>query len=219
MRIIAVVPIKLNNVRLPQKNIKRFKNGYPLCWYILSTLMKSEFIDDVYVYCSNEEIKKYIPQGVTYIKRDVSLDQNTTKMNEVLQRFSQDVNADIYVMTHATAPFISVESINKGICAVVKEGYDSAFAVKKLQDFIWKDGKPFNYNLDDIPRTQDLEPIYMETSGFYIYKKHIISELGRRIGVNPCLIEVSEIESCDIDEFEDFMIADAIQFYKQNGEM
>lgn len=219
MRIVAVVPMKLNNVRLPQKNIKRFRNGHPLCWYILSTLMKSEFIDDVYVYCSNEEIKKYIPQGVTYIKRDVSLDQNTTKMNEVLQRFSLDVNADIYVMTHATAPFISVESINKGICAVVKEGYDSAFAVKKLQDFIWKDGKPFNYNLDDIPRTQDLEPIYMETSGFYIYKKHIISELGRRIGANPCLIEVSEIESCDIDEFEDFMIADAIQFYKQNGEM
>lgn len=219
MRIVAVVPMKLNNVRLPQKNIKKFRNGHPLCWYILSTLLKSENIDDVYVYCSNEEIKKYIPQGVTYIKRDVSLDQNTTKMNEVLQRFSQDVNADIYVMTHATAPFISVESIDKGICAVVKEGYDSAFAVKKLKDFIWKNGEPFNYNLDDIPRTQDLETMYIETSGFYIYKKHIISEFGRRIGLNPRLIEVSEIESCDIDEYEDFIIADAIQFYKQSGEM
>ncbi len=218
MKIVAVVPMKLNNVRLPQKNTKKFKNGNPLCWYILSTLLKSEHIDEVYVYCSNEEIKNYIPEKVKYIKRDESLDQNTTKMNEVLKRFAEDVDADIYVMTHATAPFVSVESINKGILAVINEGYDSALAVKKIQDFIWKDGKPFNYHLDDIPRTQDLEPLFMETSGFYIYKKNIISEMGRRVGQNPALIEVSEIESCDIDEYEDFVIADAIQFYMQSGE-
>jgi CMP-N-acetylneuraminic acid synthetase len=118
-------------------------------------------------------------------------------------------------MTHATAPFVSIESVNKGIIAVKDEGYDSAFAVKKLQDFIWKDGKPFNYKLNEIPRTQDLEPLYVETSGFYIYKKNVIQGSGRRIGDNPCLIEVNEIESCDIDEYEDFMIADAIQYYKQ----
>ncbi len=218
MKIVAVVPMKLNNVRLPQKNTKEFKNGHPLCWYILSTVLKSKYIDSVYVYCSNEDIKKYIPEGVKYIKRDKSLDQDSTKMNEVLRRFAEDVVADVYVMTHATAPFVSVESIDKGINAVIKEGHDSAFAVKKMQDFIWKDGKPFNYNLEDIPRTQDLEPLYVETSGFYIYKKHIISEMGRRIGLNPSLIEVSEIESCDIDEYEDFIIADAIQLYKQSGE-
>jgi CMP-N-acetylneuraminic acid synthetase len=215
MRIVAVVPMKLNNVRLQQKNTKCFKHGHPLCWYILSTLLKSEFIDDIFVYCSNEDIKKYIPDGVRYLKRDSSLDLDTTKMNEVLQKFSQEVEADIYVMTHATAPFVSIESVNKGIIAVKDEGYDSAFAVKKLQDFIWKDGKPFNYKLNEIPRTQDLEPLYVETSGFYIYKKNVIQGSGRRIGDNPCLIEVNEIESCDIDEYEDFMIADAIQYYKQ----
>ena len=64
MKIVAVVPMKLNNVRLPQKNTKKFKNGNPLCWYILSTLLKSEHIDEVYVYCSNEEIKNYIPEKV-----------------------------------------------------------------------------------------------------------------------------------------------------------
>jgi len=211
MKIVAVVPMKLNNTRLPQKNTKSFTNGKPLCYHILSTLLTVDEIDEIYVYCSNPEIKKYIPDGVKYLKRDESLDQDTTKMNEVLKAFSKDVPADIYVMTHATSPFVSAESIKKGILAVKSnEGWDSSFAAKKLQDFLWKDGKPFNYSLDCIPRTQDLDPLYEETSGFYIYNYDVIAKQGNRIGQKPYVVEVSEIESVDIDEPEDFVIADAI---------
>lgn len=210
MRIVAVVPMKLNNRRLPQKNTKAFTNGKPLCWYILSTLLKIEEIDGVYVYCSNPEIKQYLPDGVYYVKRSSLLDQDTTKMNEVLQSFASEVPADIYVMTHTTAPFISSESIRLGINAVVNGNYDSAFAAKKLQDFLWKDGKPFNYQLNSIPRTQDLPVLYEETSGFYIYNRDVMTGLNRRIGENPYIVEVGEIESIDIDEAEDFIIADAI---------
>lgn len=210
MSTIAIVPMKLNNQRLPQKNTKSFTNGKPLCYYILSTLLSIKSIDKVYVYCSNPDIKQYIPDGVEYLKRSESLDLNTTKMNEVLQSFAKDVPADIYVMTHTTAPFIGKSSIEKGIKAVSSGVYDSAFAAKKLQDFLWKDGRPFNYELDNIPRTQDLPPLYEETSGFYIYRSEVITQLGRRIGNKPCVIEVGEIESVDIDEAEDFAIADAI---------
>ena len=38
MKTIAIVPIKLNNERLPNKNIKPFDNGAPLCHYIFETL-------------------------------------------------------------------------------------------------------------------------------------------------------------------------------------
>lgn len=210
MKIVAVVPMKLNNRRLPQKNTKCFTNGKPLCYYILSTLLKIDQIDEVYVYCSNPDIKDYIPEGVKYLKRSESLDQDTTKMNEVLQCFAKDVPADVYVMTHTTAPFISNQAIQKGIEAVVTQGYDSSFAAKKLQDFLWKDGVPFNYDLDNIPRTQDLAPMYEETSGFYIYKSNVMTDLNRRIGDHPYIVEVGEIESIDIDEPEDFAIADAV---------
>ncbi len=210
MRIIAVVPMKLNNSRLPQKNTKSFTNGKPLCHYILSTLLNIKMIDDVYVYCSNPEITEYIPNGVKFLQRSKSLDQDTTKMNEVLKCFSEEVDADIYVMTHTTAPFISKESIEKGILAVVRDGHDSSFAAKKIQDFLWKDGKPFNYELNNIPRTQDLPTIFEETSGFYIYKKEIIEMAKRRIGEKPFIVEVGEVESIDIDEPEDFLIADAV---------
>jgi len=209
-KIVAVVPMKLNNTRLPQKNTKAFSNGAPLCSYILNTLLDIKIIDEIYVYCSNPNIKHYIPEGIKYLQRSETLDSDNTKMNEVLRCFAYDVDADIYVMTHTTAPFISAESIQKGISAVCTEDYDSAFAAKKLQDFLWKDGKPFNYKLTDIPRTQDLPVIYEETSGFYIYKSSVIIENERRIGERPFIVEVGEIESIDIDEAEDFIIADAI---------
>lgn len=58
--------------------------------------------------------------------------------------------------------------------------YDSALTVEKLQEFLWKDGKPFNYNPSSIPRTQDLEPYYTETCGMYIYTSNLIKNEGRR---------------------------------------
>lgn len=210
MKTVAIVPMKLNNSRLPQKNIKSFTNGKPLCFYILNTLKTIEEIDEVYVYCSNEDIKQYLPEGVKYLKRSESLDTDQTKMNEVLQAFAKDVPADVYVMTHTTAPFISAQSIKKGIEAVTSGMHDSSFSAIKLQDFLWQNGKPFNYELDNIPRTQDLPPLHMETSGFYIYISSVIKELNRRIGQNPYIVEVSEIEAIDIDEKEDFDIADSI---------
>ncbi len=218
MRIIAIVPMKLNNRRLPQKNTKAFTNGKPLCYYILSTLLKIEKIDEVYVYCSNPDIQSFIPADVKYLQRSELLDQDTTSMTEILTSFTQKISADIYVMTHTTAPFISEESIRKGLEAVLSGKYDSAFAAKKVQDFLWKDGKPFNYELDNIPRTQDLSPLYEETSGFYIYKQEVMTDLHRRIGETPFIVEVGEIESTDIDEPEDFMIADAIynHLYKKD---
>jgi len=209
-KIVALVPMKLNNVRLPGKNIKCFEDGKPLCHYILTTLLSVDVIDEVYVYCSNESIKDYIPEGVIYRKRSESLDQNTTKINEVIKAFASEIPAEIYVMTHATSPFVGADSILKGIQAVAGGEYDSSFAVQKIGTFVWKDGHPFNYDLDNIPRTQDLPPMYAETSGFYIFKPEVICELNRRIGNNPYMVEVGQIEATDVDEAEDFLIANAI---------
>ena len=210
MKVVTVVPMKLNNSRLPQKNTKPFTNGEPLCHYILSTLLTVKGIDESYVYCSNPDIQKYIPGGIKYLQRSEALDQNSTSMTEVLLNFAKDVPADVYVLTHATAPFVSKESIEKGLDAVLSGKYDSAFSAKKVQEFLWCNGEPFNYQLDNIPRTQDLPALYAETCGFYIYRNEIMTNLHRRIGLRPYIVEVGEIESIDIDESEDFKIADAV---------
>lgn len=210
MKVVSFVPIKLNNERLPGKNTKKFSNGRPLISYILETLLNVSSIDEIYVYCSSSEIEKYIPDGVNYLERDKYLDLSTTSFNEVLTSFAEKINADIYVLTHATAPFISKESVEKAIQAVKSGTYDSALSVKKVQEFLWKDGHPFNYDPEHIPRTQDLDPLYTETCGMYVYTSDLIKREKRRVGHTPYLVEVDEIEACDINNPNDFVIADAI---------
>ncbi len=210
MKIVAVVPMKLNSERVKNKNIREFDNGKPLCSYILNTLKQVNNIDEVYVYCSDEKIKKYIPNGIKFLKRSEELDGQTVKINEVLKSFANDVEADYYLLTHATAPFISKETIEKGVNVIRNEEYDSVFTVSKIQEFIWKDKKAFNYSLDSIPRTQDLDPLYVETSGLYIYSRELILKRNRRIGDNPYLLEISKIEALDIDTEDDFFICNAV---------
>jgi len=210
MKTVAIVPIKLNNQRLPQKNTKSFTNGKPLCHYILTTLLRVKSIDEIYVYCSDPYIQNFIPEGVQYLQRSHSLDRDSSTMNEILKHFAKEIQADTYVLTHTTAPFLREESISRGIDAVLSGRYDSAFAAKKLQVFLWENGRPFNYELTNIPRTQDLAPLYSETCGLYIYQAQLLTGFGRRIGERPFIIELDEIESLDINGAEDFIIADAV---------
>jgi len=210
MKVVAFVPIKLNSERVPMKNIRAFKNGKPLISYILDTLLHVKEIDEIFVYCSSEEIKEYLPKGVQFLKRSEYYDLSTTPFNEVLAGFAKEVEADVYALTHATAPFISKESIEKAIDVVVNDKFDSSLTVSKLQEFVWKNGKPFNYEIDNIPRTQDLEVMYVETCGLYVYERNLIIEDNRRIGDTPYLVEISKIEASDINEEEDFLIAEAL---------
>ncbi|MDQ5983866.1 MAG: hypothetical protein RUMPE_00895 [Eubacteriales bacterium SKADARSKE-1] len=209
-KVVAVVPIKMNNQRCPGKNTKSLSDGTPLIHCILKTLKQVNNIDEIYVYCSNEDIKQYLIPGIKFLKRSEKLDSNTTSINEVLSAFANDIDSDIYVLSHATAPFIRSETIQDSICQVIGGLYDSALAVKKLNEFLWKDGKPLNYDPKNIPRTQDLETIYSETSGLYVFKKDLIKLENRRVGHNPYLKEVGKIEAVDIDDPEDFTIAGAV---------
>ena len=215
MKIVGLVPIKMNNERLPGKNTKKFSNGKPLISYILNTLLSVKKLDEIYVYCSNEAIKEYLPEGVLFLKRDSYLDLSTTTCNNIFTSFAERVDANIYVVGHATAPFIDSRRFNEAIDAILNHGYDSALTVTKMQDFLWKDGKPFNYDPTSIPRTQDLPMMYVETTGMYVYTKEVITKRKTRIGYNPCLIEVSQFEACDINNPDDFIMADLIAQIKK----
>ena len=213
MKTIAFVPMKLKNERLPGKNTKPFTHGKPLCKYILETLKKVKEIDEIYVYCSDPAILLYLPKGIKFLKRDPALDGSQVKINEVLRAFAEDVPADLYVLAHATAPFVKAETISRGVQAVQSGEYDSALTVFRQQDFFWMDGKPWNYDTKEIPRTQDLKPLYRETTGLYIYESRLILEENRRIGEKPMLLEADWKEAVDINNSEDFVIADAIYNY------
>ena len=100
MKIIAFVPIKLKSQRLPNKNIAEF-NGKPLFVTILEKLLKVNLFDDIYVFCSDSSIIKFIPNGVKFLKRDASLDSDEVKGFEIWQSFSKVIKADYYFLAHS----------------------------------------------------------------------------------------------------------------------
>ena len=208
-KIVAIMPIKLNNERLPGKNTKLLGNK-PLLCYELDSLLQIQDLDDIYVYCSDEAICNYLPNKVKFLKRPSYLDLPESNFTQIFESFISEVEADIYVYAHATAPYIEVATMKECIDAVVSRQYDSAFCAVKIQDFLWEDGKPLNFDAANIPRSQDLNPIYRETSGVYVFTKEVFEKHHRRIGLNPFIKEVSFKESVDIDNPEDFDLAEAL---------
>lgn len=216
MKVVAFIPIKLINQRFPGKNTM-ILGGRPTCDYIFETICKVDTIDEKYIYCSDESIMPYIEpyvnKGLQFLKRDTYLDGFQVKGLEIIERFVRDVDADIYVLTHVTQPFTKSESIKKALDKVISGEYDSAFSAVALQDYMWMKGKPFNYDMKNIVRTQDLEPIYMETGAFFIFRKEVFTELGQRIGNKPYIYEIDQFEAVDIDTAEDFEFAKAVAMY------
>lgn len=209
MKIIGIMPIKLNNERLPGKNTKLLE-GKPLLQYELLNLLKTGLMDSINVFCSSEGIIPFLPEGINFVKRPQYLDLPTSNFSQIFENFFEKHIADIYVYAHATAPYITVETMNECINAVKFGKYDSAFCAVKIQDYLWKKGEPLNFDATDIPRSQDLEPIYRETSGIYVFTKKVFEKYHRRIGSNPFIKEVSFKEAVDINNPEDFMLAELL---------
>lgn len=209
MKTVAFVPIRLNSKRVVGKNLKMLGEK-PLMCYILDTLANIKKIDEVYVYCSQESIKEFLPEGVKFLKRPEYLDRDETLGKEIYEEFTKTIDADIYILAHTTSPFMKQETIENALDKIVNDGYDSAFSCEKIQTFTWYDGKPLNYDLKEIPRTQTIEPIYVETSAFFMFKRDIWKVHKQRIGFKPYMAQVDKIEGVDIDWPEDFDFAEKI---------
>lgn len=209
MKIVAVMPIKLINERCPGKNTRMLGNK-PLLQHELDNLKETGLCDSINVYCSDEAVVPFLPNGVNFVKRPEYLDLPTSNFNQIFDSFMAETDADIYVYAHATAPFITAKTMTECIKAVVSGEFDSSFCAVKLQDYLWQNGEPLNFDASNLPRTQDLVPVYQETSGVYVFTKDVYKKYRRRIGINPFIKEVSFKETVDIDNPEDFDLAEAL---------
>ena len=209
MKTVAIMPIKLINERCPGKNT-RLLGGKPLLQHELDNLKQTGLCDSINVFCSDEAVVPYLPENVDFLKRPEHLDLPTSNFNQIFDCFMEKKDADIYVYAHATAPFITVETMRQCIEAVRPGEFDSSFCAVKLQDYLWQDGEPLNFDATNLPRTQDLKLIYQETSGVYVFTKEVYQIYRRRIGKKPFIKEVSFKEAVDIDTPEDFELAEAL---------
>lgn len=212
MKVVAYIPVKLNNQRLPGKNLLPL-GGKRVCDYIFATISAVKGIDERYVFCSDESIKTGLPETIKFLKRDSRLDGSQVKTMEIVNSFIGMVDADIYILTHVTSPFLKSSSIESALQKVMNEGYDSAFCVERIQSLCWFREKPLNYDINNIPRTQDIDPVLVETNGFYIFRKEVATDQNCRIGNKPYIFEVDKFEASDIDTANDYHFAEQIIKY------
>ena len=86
MKIAAIMPIKLNNERLPGKNVMLL-GGKPLLQHELIALQNSKHLEDIYVFCSNEAVCEYLPEGIRFLQRSPELDLPTSNFSQIFSAF------------------------------------------------------------------------------------------------------------------------------------
>lgn len=219
MKIISLLPMKDNSERVPNKNLKDFA-GKPLYHRTMNVLLESKYIDEVVVNTDSERIKedllKNFPNSVIINHRPQEIVGDMVSMNKIIEYDVSQFEADLYIQTHSTNPLLKTSSLDKAIekmIELVQENtYDSIFSVTKIQTRLYKaSGEPFNHNPKELLRTQDLEPLFEENSNFYIFTKESFDKNKcKRIGKNPYMFEIDKIEAIDIDEPQDFVIAESL---------
>jgi CMP-N-acetylneuraminic acid synthetase len=218
MSTIALLPMKAHSERVSGKNFKNLARK-PLFRWILDSLLAVDEIDQVVINTDARDI--LADNGLLDSDRVLIRDRRPeicgdfVSMNSILEDDLAVTSADQYIMTHTTNPLLSSASIAKALAqykdAKSKGLADSLFGVTKFQTrFYTGDGSPINHDPNNLIRTQDLEPWYEENSCIYVFDKSSFAATNARIGENPILFEIPKLEAIDIDEKEDWFLANAL---------
>ncbi len=214
-KIVALLPMKANSVRVPQKNFRNF-NGKPLFRWILDTLLSLEEIEKIVINTDAREI--LASHGLRDSERIIIRDRPNSicgdeiSMNLILSDDIQNISADIFLMTHTTSPLLSADTIRKALKTFIdshpRQKVDSLFSVNRFQTrFYSKDGSAINHDPSLLVKTQDLEPWYEENSNLYLFTPASFMSTQSRIGKHPILFVTPKLESFDIDGTEDWELA------------
>ena len=214
-KIVALLPMKANSERVKGKNFREF-NGKPLFRWTLDTLLAIKEIDQVIINTDAREI--LAENGLVETDRIVIRDRkkeicgDMVSMNLIIEDDVNNVNADIYLMTHTTNPLMTAITVGGALESFQAQknsgDADSLFTVDKIQTrFYREDCSAVNHDPDNLLRTQDLEPWFEENSNLYIFTKEAFDKTNARIGENPMMYETSKFESIDIDTPDDWDFA------------
>lgn len=212
----ALVPMKGHSERVPSKNIRSF-GGKPLFFHILESLESADFVGDILVNTDSPKIMSLIEQNfpdVITIERPQNLLGNKVPMTSIIEYDMEHIKTDHFLQTHATNPLLRGNTIDHAIESYfdgLEHNFDSVMGVTKYQTrFYDNDKMPINHNPNIMLPSQDMPPLYEDNSNFYINSTVNFLKHRNRVGINPLFVEVPKLESIDIDEEEDFIIAEAV---------
>ncbi|EAI7253435.1 acylneuraminate cytidylyltransferase family protein [Campylobacter lari] len=218
MKINALLPMKGNSERVKNKNMKDF-DGFPLYHAVMKVLLRSSYVDKIFINTDSDTIvsdvnKNFSHDRVVIIKRPKEIQGDFVSMNDIIAYDLTQCNGKYFLQTHSTNPLLKTSTIDLAIKKFFDslDSYDSLFSVTKVQTrFYDKNANAINHNPNELLRTQDLEPMYEENSNFYIFSKESFDLAGKkRIGLRPQIFSMNKLEAIDIDNPEDFILAELL---------
>lgn len=218
--ILAIITARGGSKRIPKKNIKPFL-GSPIIKYTIEAATQSNCFTEVMVSTDDEEIAtiaKYHGAKIPFLRSEAtSTDFATTAdvLEEVILEYKKrGVEFEYLCCLYPTALFVTPKKIKKVLSLLIETGADCVLPVVrfsypiqralKIEDgqakMIW----PENYNV----RSQDLMPAWHDCGQFYCMKtKSFVGE--KKLFLKYTIpFEIPESEVQDIDNDEDWKIAE-----------
>lgn len=216
----AIIPLKKNSVRVPNKNFKKFGDT-TLTNIRINNLLKVKNLDNIIINSDNQEVldwvkSEYGSKKITYVLRESYYASSKCSGSEFFQNIAENANTDILIYSPVTSPFLSSETLELAIDKYynLNGDYDSVLSVFDLKHHMWMNNKPLNYNPYYSPNSQDLPTVYSVTYGFGIIERELMINRRNIMGEKPFFYELNELEAVDIDTDLDFEFAEFL--YKKN---
>lgn len=214
----ALLFVKAHSARVPGKNFRPL-GGVPLFQWIISTLRSLNEVSSIVI--DTDAAPQLRAAGLVEDQRLVLRDRpaelrgDHVTANALIGSLLAEVPARVYLSTHVTNPFLGRDTIRAAI-ARFREVYasgkaDSLVAVNVHRArFFDAAGRALNHDPRHLLPTQALEPLYEENSNLYLFDSASFERTGSRIGERPLFFPTRRHESLDIDEPEDFLLAERI---------
>lgn len=216
MKILSYIPARLGSVRIPAKNL-RLLNGRPLISYAIEALQHCRTLTNTVVNTESYEIATVAAEyGMPSYMRPAALATSSTATDEIVFDFLSKNPCDAVAVINPTAPFIKPHTIDLAIEKFKKEKPSSLFSVNTVRRHAFCNGNWVNFNSNGkSPRTQDLEPLSMINFIIAVFDANHALASYRKTGSflyngDVSFIETPEAESFDIDEIQEFRLAESL---------
>jgi len=211
-RVVAFVPAKGSSERIADKNLQ-ILDGDHLFRRKLRQLLACPSISEVCLDTESDIIAGLAGDlAVRRLKRPPDLASNATDGHALFAWECAEVEpADLYVQVLCTAPFVTAETLERAIRAMIDNpAADSLVGVSSSRQYCWESGRPA-YGEGRIPNSFELSPTVIEAMSLYIVRRRQGSAPPtRRFGTNPILFELDPTEQVDINNPTDLAMAEAL---------
>ncbi|OGX07877.1 MAG: CMP-N-acetylneuraminic acid synthetase [Omnitrophica WOR_2 bacterium GWA2_47_8] len=226
-KVICMIPARLGSKRVKNKNL-RFLDGKPLVAHAIEKAKEAGVFDEIYLN-SEADILGEVAQnyGIKFYKRPLKFAEDAVTNDLFMQDFLDKVPCDIVIQINTTSPLITVEEIREFVKAMKDNNYDTLHGVKQERIEGILKGKTLNFDpLKIMPKSQDLEPIMLFSSGIMGWKSKVHAENMKKLGAatyggkgKTGYFPLKGFSTIDIDEEEDFQLAElALAFQKVKSE-